>query len=628
MGIPIGIDVQTDKTLDGIDHFTGTYIVGKSGMGKSTLITSMIARDLVNGNGLLVMEPKGDLVEAILAIIPKEREKDVILLDFGDPHFPPGFDLFDGTSLPDTNAKATYIREVVAGFKKTLGTESWGIRMEEFFMAVAATFMENPGTTMVDMPRMLRDEQFRRKCVRNLKQPYSFPAKMFWQDYDNSKSQATETRSTMSRVNQFLFDPVLVSIVVQSGKSLDVLRAIREKQIVLISLPERLLGARGVSLFGTLLLSRIRLAAMKQFDLPERERTPFFVYLDEFQRFATADIESFIAEARAARVGLTMAHQWRSQIDDPGVRTAPLAAGNKIIFQVIPEDAAVFARDFSFAAALEKRYTPPQELRIEFYGGELQPLVIRLEKAELAIVLEMQALETMRSDKMKDSMYERAKFRELGDTLRDHIDEYLYYRQHKKRVNTIWREYAWGEWRIGDAVALDAKRWTLHSLRTFGVPNIMNWERDLFAMSLEAAKEQIKNMRATWTEAFDTLVSTLVEMGDYLEEHPSIDYYWQHQAEESSKSEIASSLSSLPPHHAHCKLNRGERTVELTIRTTTFLPEWDVADPEAIRNHSRASYCLSVDDALALVQGRMSDSMEADIKDNPDDSPPRRGAID
>jgi len=372
---PIGRNARTEEPvqLSHPDRFAATYIVGKMGMGKSTLIQTLVTDQLHNGdgccviepNGCCVIEPKGDLVQDLLQRVPKARESDVVLLDYGDMEYPPGFDIFNTAGIVKIEEKAAYIREAVASFEKTLGRESWGTRMENLFMAVAATFTENPGSTLADIKRILVDDDFRRRCMNNLTSVYTQDAREFWERYDRMKTKDAYIDSTLTWVQRFLFDPILLAVTIQAGQSFDFNAAIHNRQIVLISLPERKLGPKGVDLLGTLYLSRIRLATQMQFDLPEEARTPFFVYLDEFQRFATKDIESFIAEARGAKVGLTMAHQWRAQIEDPGVRQAPMAAGNTIAFQVTTDDAATFARAFRWKEGGLPPFVYEEEPKIE-----------------------------------------------------------------------------------------------------------------------------------------------------------------------------------------------------------------------------------------------------------------------
>ncbi len=363
MDTPIGIETKTGSpvTLPHPDRFVGTYIVGTMGMGKSTLIQAMVSDQLASGHGCCVIEPKGDLVQDILRRVPKKREGDVVLLDYGDMDYPPGFDIFNTAGVTKIEEKAAYIREAVASFEKTLGRESWGTRMENLFMAVANTFTENPGSTLADIKRILIDDDFRHRCMEHLTSVYTQDAREFWERYDRMKTKDAYIESTLTRVQRFLFDPILLAVTIQAGKSFDFDAAIHKRQIVLISLPERKLGPKGVDLLGTLYLSRIRLATQMQFDLPEQDRVPFFVYLDEFQRFATKDVESFIAEARGARVGLTMAHQWRSQLEDPGVRQAPMAAGNTIVFRVTTDDASSFARAFQWKSGVPEPFVYEEE---------------------------------------------------------------------------------------------------------------------------------------------------------------------------------------------------------------------------------------------------------------------------
>lgn len=612
--IPIGINIETNEpvTLSHTDRFTGAYIVGKMGMGKSTLIQSLLADHLASGHGFLVMEPKGDLVADILTLIPKHREQDVILLDYGDTEHPPGFDIFDMAGIDTIHEQASYIREIVAGFEKTLGKDSWGANIENLFMAVANTFTQNPGVVLSDIKRMLTDDAFRAKCAGRLTSPFTQDAREFWERYDRMKGKDTYIQGTITRVQRFLFDPILQAVTVQAGRSLDVGRAIRERKIVLISLPERTLGAKGMELLGTLYLSRVRLATQRQFGLPETERVPFFVYLDEFQRFASGDVESFVAEARGAKVGLTMAHQWRSQIEDPGVRQAPMAVGNTFVFQVTPEDAAVFARGFTYERAREQPPDPEPPHWIEeknlsnFYYDLRRGLEHDPYRKNRAAFLEDRWHFWLSNRRKKDPYgYWRDRSRSRSVNLLELVKEYLWHQ------NQGYHEIAADLWeKVAEAAA-----WT---------------EED---NDVEASRGTYLSFSEDVRQLGESLARDPVDIGARRE----TDEWraWNNRRtlrsqspERASTAEIAKGLTQLPNFVAHCKLHQGKTTAEVTIRTVPVEATDDRADVEAIREESRRRYCMGMEEAMDMIAARQGSPPVAEPAPEPVeilmDAPPKR----
>lgn len=668
----VGINAQTSEPvfLSNTDRFTGCYIVGKMGMGKSTLIQSLVIDQLQTGVGCLVIEPHGDLIHDILHMIPKSREQDVVLLDFGDEPYAPGFDLFDGKHLVGAVSQQQYIDKVVSAFEKTLGKDSWGPRLENLIRCIAITFMKNPGSTMAEMELLLTNEEFRAKCVRNVVSNGS--VWRFWDQFERMKGKDAYIESTMTKIRAFLFNPMLAAIVSQPGKCIDFVQAIRKRQIVLISLPEAILGETGVDLLGTLYLSRLRAAVSVQTMTAPDQRTPFFVYLDEFQRFASSDVSQFLAESRKANIGLTMAHQWRSQIEDPAVRAAPLAAGNKFIFNVTPEDAAAFARDLQTAPFREPEEPPavePAKDPLTHLGLELSEWGITYSHKETREFRAWRAPEEVRDRTrsvvgkiMGDStdmsllswripaglLYSKANSCYFGTN-----EDMKYFTQlfHylSEPIAVIWFElnqYLQArQKRARGAESILSSIFSTHSQRSLdNLEQYWNhlWKgspRFTIGQALEEGYRKDPESRVTHEktyEAWRRFSKDATELGDILEAYPicTIDSAREHRhalsqaTKPPTKDEIAGSLTHLARYHCHCKLSQGAQTVELALKTQQINLQWEAADIEAIRWRSRIAYALPMDEAL----GQMNERQEAYWKDVdllfPEEEPPRRGAID
>jgi len=598
VNIPIGEDHNTTPLhLTSAERFLGTYIVGLMGVGKSTLIQSLICQQFADGAGCCVIEPHGQLVDELLPLIPRDRQKDVILLDFRNTEFVPGLDLFDTSKITSRLDRAKYVRGIVAAFRKTLGKETWGPRLENLLRCIAIAFLDTPGTTMAEMGLFLDNAEFRQSLTKNITS--SREASRFWETFEKMKGKESYIESTQTKVREFLLDEWLRAVVGQPGKSLDFLDAIRTHKIVLIALTADTAGEDAMQLLGTILVSRLRSAASAQLSLPEEERTPFFLYLDEFQNFAPDDVEVFLAEFRKAKIGITMAHQWRDQIKSPDVKSAVTAAGNHIYFQVQTADAAVFARDFTYGPEVATtRYLTNVLNDLPAYMGERLPWPTHWPDKEILfggggdLRVATRAIRKMRSAVIElmllslDLAYWNLAEAMGTDDLVGCTDPYFLAMQ--------------------EHGASDLLETTLEAVSDYCDEHGADEVRLSFAVLQDSDHRQLLHEKyAKWHRESPPLIDMLMEgireVGEILARYPVP--HNQPRLKQNTTT-IAKALSQLPRFTALARLVKNGRTIEATL--TTHLPPVPerAVDAEAVRDQARKRYCAPLDAILDAIDAR------------------------
>lgn len=319
----------------------GFYVVGRRGMGKSTFLEALIAQDIYNGAGVGVFDPHGTLVEAVLNRIPESRINDVVYLDASDTEYAFGLNLFAATG-----ELARAVDGVVQAFKKVWGVgedASWGPLLEDLLSNITHTLMESQGYTLAEIPALLYKPEFRQRLTQGLS---NWVVRDFW-EYDwnplTNRQQIQDRRSTTNKVRAFLRDPVLLHVLGQVETTVDFRAVMDESKILLVKLPLGQIGETAVSLLGSLMIGQILTAAMSR---EADQATPmFYLYADEFQRFATPAFATLIDETRKYRVATTIAHQRLNQLDYT-YRSAALGSVNFALFQLTGDDASEFAIQF------------------------------------------------------------------------------------------------------------------------------------------------------------------------------------------------------------------------------------------------------------------------------------------
>lgn len=319
-----------------------TYIIGRTGTGKSSLIRTFAADDLKAGEGFALFDPHGDLAREVKVLVPPERAGDLIFWDVADPEAGIFFNPVEALSRGGDALAAAGLVEI---FKK-LWDDSWGPRLEHLLRNVAFTLLAMEGT-LADIPRLLHDEDFRREAVERVRNP---AVRAFWED--EYEKLTPGLRGVMvspleNKVGAFLTDPLLAKILSSRHSSFDLRRVIDEGNILILSLSKGRMGEGPASLLGSLLLSSLSLAGLSRSDTPEEKRRDFAVYLDEFQTFSTLSLPTMLSELRKYRVSLTLAHQYLGQLD-PAIRDAVWGnVGTFIAFRVGALDAPTVAREFA-----------------------------------------------------------------------------------------------------------------------------------------------------------------------------------------------------------------------------------------------------------------------------------------
>jgi DNA helicase HerA-like ATPase len=343
----LGEDTATRLTVElGTDERRqGVYIIGKTGSGKTTLVERLVVQDMEAGLGLCVLDPHGDLVDAILTQVPANRESQVILLDLADSSFPFGLNVFGCDDLSDRNLVGRVATQAVEIFEKLWGDISWGPQLAQVLRNCAYTMVENQGCTMAEIRRLLLDDHFRAKLTAGLTNPQ---VREFWElEYNPMRSHEQQqlVRSTLNKVDEFL-TPTVLPIVGFGRTTIDFRDAMDRGNIVLVKLAVGQVGARSVSLIGSIIVAQLLNAALSRQDIPPSERRQFNLYADEYHRFATPAFAELLTEARKYALATTLAHQFRRQLEDDANRGATLTAANLIVFAVSGEDAEELAKQF------------------------------------------------------------------------------------------------------------------------------------------------------------------------------------------------------------------------------------------------------------------------------------------
>lgn len=332
--VPFGI-----KQADRCSHM---YLIGKTGVGKSTLIENMVRQDLQHGRGLCLLDPHGDLVERIHATVPGHRRHDVLYFNVPDRSQPYGYNPLRYVTHKKRTLAASGMLEVM----KKLWPDAWGVNMEHILRHALLALLDRPGSTLAHIPQLLSDKYFRRSVSARIS---NAQVRHFWQrEYENYSFQKRSDGAgpILNKVGAFLADPNTNKILTAPEEDLHFRQIMDDGQVLLVNLAKGQIGEDAAGLLGGLLVATLGLAAFTRQDMPEAERRPFFLYLDEFQNFTTHAMANMTSELRKYRVSLTLAHQYLFQLT-PEVREAVLGnAGTIISFRVGARDAAYLAQEF------------------------------------------------------------------------------------------------------------------------------------------------------------------------------------------------------------------------------------------------------------------------------------------
>jgi len=341
------------------------YIIGKTGMGKSTLLENMIYSDIMSGKGVGVIDPHGDLADTVLSFIPSSRTNDVVLIDPADRDFPVAFNMIENID-PVYN---TIVCSGLVGIFKKIYAESWGPRLEHILRNTILSLLEYPGTTMLGITRILQDDVFRKKVVSCIKDPI---VKSFWVNEFSKmqdKMRVEAISPILNKVGQFLSSPIIRNIVGQSKSAIDLRFAMDKSKIVIVNLSKGRIGEDNSALLGSMMITKFQLDAMSRANIPEEDRKDFYLYVDEFQNFATDAFATILSEARKYKLNLTMANQYIAQMPDE-VRDAVFGnVGTLISMQVGFDDAEYFSQQFG------EEVLPPDLVGMSKYTAYMRLLI-------------------------------------------------------------------------------------------------------------------------------------------------------------------------------------------------------------------------------------------------------------
>lgn len=322
------------------------YVLGKSGTGKSVLLSNLIVQNIQNGEGVCVVDPHGELVEEILHLIPDHRVKDVIYFNPADTDFHVGFNVI---ALDDPKYKHLVASGLMGIFTK-IWANAWSSRMEYILNNAILALLDTPGTTLLGIPRLLVDKDYRQMIIGNLKDPV---VKAFWvHEYEQWREQFRNEAIApiQNKVGQFLSTSIIRNVVGQSKSTIDIFKIMNEGKIFLVNVSKGRVGEDNSALLGGMIITKIQLAAMERVRIPEDERKDFYLYVDEFQNFATDSFANILSEARKYRLNLTVAHQYTAQLaneNGTAVRDAVFGnVGTMIIFRVGADDADFLEKEF------------------------------------------------------------------------------------------------------------------------------------------------------------------------------------------------------------------------------------------------------------------------------------------
>ncbi len=357
------------------------YVVGSTGMGKSEFLKNMAIQDIEAGRGVCFIDPHGDSANDLLDFVPEERIKDVIYFDPDDLEYPIAFNVMEGIGFDYRHLVASGL---VGVFKKIWGVEAWSGRMEYILNNTILALLEYPDSTLLGINRLMSSKEYRKKVVANITDPI---VKAFWTDEFAKYADKFATEATaaiQNKVGQFASNNLIRNILGQSKSKIDIRKIMDEGKILIVNVSRGKIGEDASRLLGAFLVTKIQLAAMSRVDIPEKDRRDFYLYVDEFQHFATESFANILSEARKYHLSLVMAHQYIKQMEEPVMDAVFGNVGTIVSFRVGAEDAEFlekwFQPDFMMNDIVNLgKYTVYMKLMIDgmsskgFSAGTLPP---------------------------------------------------------------------------------------------------------------------------------------------------------------------------------------------------------------------------------------------------------------
>lgn len=330
---------------NGDDRLRHMYLIGKTGSGKSTLLNLMINQDINNGYGVGVLDPHGETIDSVLEKIPDHRVDDVVIFDPSDTERPVGLNLLE---LGDPSQKNLLASGLLSAIKQHFDF-SWGPRLEYLLNYSLLTLLDVPGTSMLGITRLLEDQNYQKYILHQVSDPV---VKRFWETEfkemrGNQKLVTEAIAPIQNKVNRFLASTTIRNILGQRRSTIDIWDIMQNKKILLINLSKGKIGSDNANLLGALLVSRIQFMALQRAKITPKERSPFYLYVDEFQNFATGSFEEILSESRKYKLGLYLTHQYTAQLPEPLLKGVFGNVGTIASFSLGAPDAKALANEFA-----------------------------------------------------------------------------------------------------------------------------------------------------------------------------------------------------------------------------------------------------------------------------------------
>lgn len=346
------------------------YVIGKTGMGKTTMMENMVIQDIRNGHGVCFIDPHGDSVAKILDYIPSSRINDVVYFNPADIEYPLAFNILEAV---DTKYKHLVASGLMGVFTK-IWANLWSARMEYILNNTILALLDSPGNTMMGIARMYIDKKYRKKIVDNIKDPM---VKAFWIDEFAQYSEKYRTEAIapiQNKVGQFLSSGIIRNIVGQPRSTIDLRSIMDNRKILLMDLSKGKVGEDNSALLGAMIITKLQLAALSRVDIPEKERKDFYLYVDEFQNFVTESFATILSEARKYHLNLTVGHQYIGQLapdkNNTKVRDAVFGnVGTMVCFRVGAADAEFLETEF------DPTFTPNDMVNLPKYNIILRLMI-------------------------------------------------------------------------------------------------------------------------------------------------------------------------------------------------------------------------------------------------------------
>lgn len=335
--------IETEFSIRRDDRRRHLYVVGKSGSGKSKLLETFIINDIVKNKGVCVMDPHGDLIQDIIQYIPQNKINDVIYFNVADFEWPIAFNPLENVAL---DMKQQVTQGLIEVFEKFFGGD-WSPKIEHVFRYTTLAMLDYPDSTIVGMMKMLTNRKFRQKVIPEIKDSV---VKHFWANEFSSWSEKFDNEAILPLVNklgQFLSNYLIRNIVAQPKNKFSFDDIMNNQKVLLIELSKGRLGEENAALLGAMMITKVYQTAMARAKLPEAQRKDFYLYIDEFQNFATETFENILSESRKYRLLLTLSHQYLAQVPPRIKGTVFGNIGSIISMRVGADDGAYLANEFT-----------------------------------------------------------------------------------------------------------------------------------------------------------------------------------------------------------------------------------------------------------------------------------------